>query len=122
MTDDNRQTKERLEKKIMLLSQAIWEARLNNEEITRWLEQFQEAEDVQDDEQVHALFLLSHFLYFGQLEIRSLLKHLYRDVIKSPILHEIRRNNSNTMDTDRIHTIYRSHLERVRFSSSRQPF
>lgn len=112
---------EKLEGKIKFLNDATWENRINGGLVSEWITQFDEADDVEDDEQIHALFLLSHFLYFGQSELRSLLKSLYRDMIRSPILHEIRRDNSDTVDIDLIKAEYKVRRRKTRFLAVGNP-
>ena len=60
--------REQLEGKLRFLNNATWEDRINGKLVREWVGQFGESDTVEDDEQIHALFLLSHFLYFGQLE------------------------------------------------------
>ena len=97
-THDKVAIREDLEEKIKMLSRYIWESRAEGQVVSDWLSQFSCHPDVEDDEQIHALFLLSHFLYFGQDELRFLLKSLYRDFIKAPMLRRIRTRNSHTRD------------------------
>lgn len=107
--------REPLEDKIKLLNEAIWEHRVNNELVNDWITQFQEAPDVENDEQIQALFLLSHFLYFGQGELRGLLKSMYRDLVRSPAIHDIRRANGDTLDRAFIQKEYKRRLYKMRF-------
>ena len=107
--------REKLEEKIRVLSRFVWEGRAGGQVVADWVSQFSDDANVEDSEQLHALFLLSHFLYFGQDELRFLLKSLYRDYIRAPMLRAIRRENANTMDLYFVEGEYCSRLERVRF-------
>ena len=98
-----------------MLNEAIWEHRVNNELVNDWITQFQEAPNVENDEQIQALFLLSHFLYFGQGELRGLLRSMYRDLVRSPAIHDIRRANGNTLDRAFIQREYKRRLYNIRF-------
>lgn len=112
---DIESTREGLEEKIKMLSHHIWESRAGGEIVSEWLSQFASHPDVENDEQMHALFLLSHFLYFGQDELRFLLKSLYRDFIRAPILRHIRTRNSNTRDQNLITKKFQRRLDELRF-------
>jgi hypothetical protein len=103
------------QEKIKGLNEIAWERRLNLAIIRDWLSQFQEAANLEDDEQLHALFLLGHFVYFGQPEIRELLRSVYRDLYRSPIVHEIRRANGDTTDRLFLDVEFAKCLERTRF-------
>ena len=61
------------------------------------------------------LHLLSNFLYFGRDEIRELLKSLYRDIFRYRIVASIRRQNDDTVDPNRIRSLYAEELRRTRF-------
>ena len=113
--------RERLENKIKLLNEAVWEHRVNNNLVTEWIAQFNEQNTIEYDEQIQVLFLLSHFLYFGQSELRNLLKSLYRDLIRTPIIHEIRRLNNDILDYDMIEAEYKCRLSKVRFLAIGNP-
>ena len=106
---------DRLQEKLKYLFETTWEHRINLADVDRWLEQFQPNSDLEQDEQLHALFLATHFIYFGQAEIRELLRSLYRDLYRTPILHSIRRGNNNTTDVAFINSEYGKALERTRF-------
>ena len=113
--------REALEGKIKFLSDFIWENRISGKLVREWINQFEVANDIEDDEQIHALFLLSHFLYFGQSELRSLLKSMYRDMIRSRILHEIRRDYSDTVDIVKIQAEYEVRRQKMRFLAVGNP-
>ena len=87
-----------LYEKLKSLSETVWEKEHSMRHIRDWVDQFAIADEVTDDQQVQALYLLSNFVYFGQREIRSLLVSLYRDQFRAPMLHEIRRQNGDSTD------------------------
>ena len=64
---------------------------------------------------VHALFLLSNFLYFGNRQIRELLKSLYRDLYRYPIIEGIRRSHYDTLDPKVISDCFQEALGRTLF-------
>jgi hypothetical protein len=107
--------------KIKDLNEVVWENRVNLVVVQTWLEQFEEATDLENDEQLHALFLLSHFIYFGQPEIRELLKSVYRDLFRSPIMHEVRRANGDTTERSFLDAEFSKCLARTRFMGVGNP-
>jgi hypothetical protein len=93
--------KEQLEIKIMKLSQNIWENRVNGKNLSEWLTNFKQNDDIKLCEQTNALYLLSNFMYFGTREIRVLLKSLYRDKFFKPLIQKVRKDcNSTTLFSD----------------------
>ena len=61
----------------------IWEPKIND-----WLENFIGEIFSKEEEQLHALYLLGHFLYYGVPEFRELLRVLYRDLYLYPIIQK----------------------------------
>ncbi len=80
--------------KIKILYETVWEKKIKESTVHKWLGNFSE------EEELMSLYLLSKFMYFGGFHLRELLKSLYRDFFKYPIVHEIRRANSNTKDVE----------------------
>ena len=113
--------REQLQTKIKLLNDTTWEWRASRKVVDDWVSQFRNSADLGSDEQMHALFLLSNFLYFGQPEIRALLKSLYRDLIRSPVLQQIRQENDNTLDVNRIYAEFDKRLSHIRFITLGNP-
>jgi hypothetical protein len=108
---------EELEREIKTLNELAWEDRVPSKSLHEWLSNFNDVgfsspEDVQKG---YALFLLSRFMYFGDREIRELLKSLYRDLYKYNLIAGIRRANTNTLDETLIESKFRSERECTRF-------
>jgi hypothetical protein len=103
-------TKEELYRKVKILNETTWEHRANRPRIDKWLNNFST-----DRDKLHALFLISQFMYFGSLQMRELLKALYRDLYKYPNIQEIRRNNGNTLDISLINTAFKGWQDKTRF-------
>lgn len=101
--------------KIKTLNEAIWENRANEPAIREWLDNFVASGAGAPDERTHALFLLSNFMFFGDRQIRGLLRALYRDLYRYPIIRAIRRNNGDTLDAKLIDRMYKEELWRTRF-------
>jgi len=101
--------------KIKTLNETIWERRATDPTITEWLDNFAPSSSAALDERAHALFLLSNFMYFGDREIRGLLKALYRDLYRYPIVETIRRANHHTLDSGLIDPLFTVQLQATRF-------
>ena len=115
------QLREALEAKLKLLNKTNWEGRVPRNVLEEWISQFDESPASIWDEQAQTLFLLSHFLYFGQAEIRSLLCSLYRDLIRAPVLREIRHAKSDTLDMAVIVQEYTTRHENYRYLALGNP-
>jgi hypothetical protein len=102
--------KEELHDKIKVLNETTWESRIKRPIIDKWLANFDNV-----DEKYHALFLLSNFMYFGDIQIKQLLVSLYRDLYKYPIIESVRKNNGNTVNFSIIDAQYKDALKHTRF-------
>lgn len=80
---------DRLQEKIKTLHDSIWERRADWPHVLTWLDQFGD-ENTKAEDRLHALYILSNFMYFGTNEIRALLKSLYRDIFRASVISEIR--------------------------------
>ncbi len=80
-------------KKIKILNETTWERKADQPKVERWLDNFKD-----EKEKIHLLYLLSQFMYFGDLQMKELLKGLYRDLFKYRVVEQIRKNNNNTTD------------------------
>jgi hypothetical protein len=101
--DETRTCEQGLLQRILVLSDYAWERRIDQPAVERWLENFDGRSGLAPEvERLHALYLLSQFLYFGVREVRVLLHALYRDLFLIPLIQEIRRKNGNTRDPSTI--------------------
>ncbi len=82
-------------RKIKLLSDAVWESKAHEPAVKEWLGNFSPDPT---DERLHALYVLSNFMYFGSSLMRELMKVVYRDLFKYPIVAQIRRRNADLTD------------------------
>lgn len=110
MTDIEAKTQENLKAKIKILNETLWDNRALNPSIEKWLSNFST-----DKEKLHALYLLSKFMYFGAVPMRNLLKSLYRDLFRYPLIESIRRNNKNTLDSDLIENKFKEEERNTMF-------
>jgi hypothetical protein len=107
--------KEKLDIKIMKLSQHLWENKVNRVSLDLWLNNFNSSSDYSKCEQTHAMYLLSNFMYFGSREIRALLKSLYRDKFFKPLIQKVRKRNGDEKDIKLIQDELMGELSSTRF-------
>jgi hypothetical protein len=100
--------------KIKVLNERLWEDRVPRPVIDLWLDNFA-PETGDPSERVHALFLLSQFIYFGDREVRALLRALFRDKYRYPIIEEVRRSNGDTIDASVIDAAFQQELMKTMF-------
>lgn len=97
---------------ILVLNQEVWEGRLSSQKIDDWLDGFDGATE---DEKTHALYLVSRFMFIGDKEIRALLRRLYEDLYRYPIIQNIRAQLDSSPVDPRIGTAFQSTLQNTRF-------
>lgn len=104
-----------LEDKIATLAKHAWDEEVRWPHIEAWLENFRG--DVLDEalERKYALFALSRFMYFSRRMVREMLRSLYQDHFKAPMIQRIRRNFRNTSDVAFLHAMYEQELKATRF-------
>lgn len=103
--------------KIKKLNETLWEDRVRKPRIDRWLNNFNDGQcsvDV-DKQKECALFLLSNFLFYDDKLVRVLLKSLYDDLFRRPIIHDIRRHNNDTLDHGLITSKFNEEIDNTRF-------
>lgn len=100
--------------RIKVLHDTVWEGHASGPAVQQWLGNFTCPPDA-PDERLHALCLLSQFMYFGSRQMRVLLKALYRDKYKYPIVEQIRRANEDTLDVPFIQAQFQQTLDATRF-------
>src|SRR5690242_18735597 len=106
---------EALIEKIKTLNETVWEKKVTSSHLERWLSNFSLRKSVAKRDKDHALHLISQFMYFGSRQIRELLRALYRDLYKYPIVAKIRATNHNTTDEVFINTRFKAIQESTRF-------
>ncbi|GAA4625927.1 phosphoribosyltransferase-like protein [Cellulomonas oligotrophica] len=106
---------------IKTLSERVWERRVQEPDIERWLSNFDGRVFDVAAERMHALHLLRHFVYFGAREMRVLLEALYRDIYRYPIVQQIRHRAGDTLDSTFIADEFAGELRRTRFIAMGNP-
>ena len=84
------------ERRLRILAAQAWDDEVKWSDITAWAENFIGSTAPRQDEQLHALFGLSRFMYFSRRLTREMLKALYRDHFEAPTMQRIRRNFKGT--------------------------
>lgn len=112
---------EQLFSKLKTLNETIWEGKVNKPRIEEWLDNFEIDKSGFPSERLHVLYLLRQFMYFGDRQIRELLKALYRDLYKYPIVEQIRKDNSDTNDSAFIFKAFCDELLKTRFLGMGNP-
>jgi len=107
--------RDKLIQKLMVLNEQLWEGRVDRRRIDLWLSNFTGRHTDQRSEQDYALLLLSHVMYFGEREIRELLRAMFRDHYRYRVVHEVRRRLRGTRDAAAIDRGYKDILGRTRF-------
>ena len=101
--------------KIKTLSLTIWEGKASGPQISDWLSNFKGNVLDVETERTYMLYLLTRFMYYGQREIRALLRSIYFDLFRYPLIAGIRRRNNNTTDTGLIDAEFLKELQATRF-------
>lgn len=112
---------QRLEAKIKALNESVWSDRAPGPDVEKWLDNFTDGTFDLAKQRLHAMFLLSNFLFFGSAQVRELLKSMYRDLVCYPLVEEIRQANADTNDLGLIRSLYRTKLESTRFLAVGNP-
>ncbi len=100
---------------IHALNTCVWRNRVDAHTIEEWLREFGVDGQPGSNGRIHALYLLSRFMYFGDAEVRALLRALYRDHFRYPLVARIRRQEGDTRDETRIRAGFERMLARTRF-------
>lgn len=98
------------------MNETLWDQKALRPVIKNWLDNFSTPK-----EQIHALYLLSKFMYFGASNMRILLKSLYRDLYRYPIIELIRNNNNDTLDESIVKPIFEEKLRNTIFMGVGNP-
>lgn len=98
--------REELAHKLKTLTEALWAGAVDWPMVRNWLDNFAEDAEGAKSERLHALFLLSQFMFFGSREMRELLRALYRDLYRYPIIEQLRRANADTLDCDQLNALF----------------
>lgn len=105
----------KLKSKIMTLALKAWEGKIDWPEVEAWLENFDGSFIPKDEEEIIALFILSQTLYFGQGLMREMLKCIYTQLYRYPIIVDTRKKHSDSLDIHFILNEFETEKNRTRF-------
>lgn len=105
------------------LSTRVWESKVSEKIVQTWLNNFSEegvlpTKELQDK---IALYMLSRFLYFDDVLIREMLKTVYNNLFRRPIIRKIRQEHSGTLDYKVISKLFEEEQEKTRFLGMGNP-
>ena len=102
--------------KIKTFSETIWDGKAKHPQIGYWLANFNaSASGAEDKCRLHALYLLSQFMYFGSRQMRELIRVIFRDLYKYPLVEWIREANDHTTDLEFIDRKFGDALDKTLF-------
>lgn len=105
-----------IDRTLQTLSEHAWEGEIRWPQIEAWRANFTgETGPEAAQEQLHASFALTRFMYFGRQAVREMLKSLYRDHFKAPLIQRIRRNYSHTKNLGLLQELFEDELAATRF-------
>lgn len=85
--------------RLVTLDERVWEGKASGPAVNSWLENFNGLTGATADiERLHALYILSQFMYFGGQEIRILLRALYRELFLLPLSQKVRSETSGVAE------------------------
>lgn len=103
------------ESRLRILATQAWDGEVRWSEIPAWAENFTGSTAPRQDEELHALFALSRFMYFSRRLTKEMLKALYRDHFEAPTMQRIRRNFMGTKNVSLLRKQYQDQLSATRF-------
>ncbi|WP_055475004.1 phosphoribosyltransferase-like protein [Gordonia sp. HS-NH1] len=112
---------ERLMSRIRVLSNEVWDGRVTGADVDRWLSNFNGRAFEVEKERVHALQLLANFDFFNVETIRGMLKSMYRDLYRYPLIQELREHLGGTRDQALLEPEFQRELQATRFLGMGNP-
>lgn len=106
---------QKIKKKIRFLTENAWNRKIDWTDVTNWLDNFESSEDINQCEKIQMLHLLSQFMYFGEREIKQLLKCIYRDKYRYNVIRNIRKKNKDTTERNLINRLFTREKLNTRF-------
>ncbi|MCU1068846.1 phosphoribosyltransferase-like protein [Stenotrophomonas maltophilia] len=96
LSNEQIQTWEALVGRVVTLDERVWGKSVGAKVINQWLDNFSGRTGLPVwEERLHALYMLSQFMYFGSREIRILLRSLYRDLFLLPMAHSVKARTAS---------------------------
>ncbi len=107
--------REDIERKLRVLIRQAWDNEIDWDTIGTWLQNFDGQVFEKEKEDLLALFSLTRFMYFSKRMMREMLRSLYRDHFRAPLIQRIRRNYGNTRDESLLRNFFQQELLATRF-------
>lgn len=107
--------------RIRRLAQDVWEGQVTGDDIGDWLDNFDGSDAPREIEWANALHLLAEFNHFGLREIREMLRAVYRDLYRYPIVQRIRAELGGTLDSEIVEKRFLSERAGTRFLGMGNP-
>ncbi|MBO1902453.1 hypothetical protein J4H92_10885 [Leucobacter weissii] len=112
---------EAIQSRIRTLSEEVWSGVVQGSDVERWLGNFDGRVLGVERERLHALHLLANFDFFGINEVREMLKSLFRDLFRYPIIQASRKALGHTRDFLSLDAEFRRELATTRFLGMGNP-
>ena len=113
--------RDQLQQKIKILTELMWDRRIDWNDVERWLANFRDLGPGNVDERIHALYLLSSFSYFNTHLVREFAKAVFRDMVQYPILKDVRQTLANSIDLALVLRGANQRIRRLRFVGMGNP-
>ncbi len=118
----NTELRDKLLQKAMVLRSTAWRnEHIDEPAIQGWLANFSGQVRGQEVEQLHALYLLTHFTFFALDEFREMLRVVYRDLYEYPVIQRIRGDLRGTTTWGDVAPRLAEHLRETRFIGMGNP-
>lgn len=116
-------TYDALIRRVKTLSERLWEGHCREPDVEAWLANFdgRHSKNGEDAERLHALHLLASVSYFGLRELRILLRTMFRDLYRYPIIQRIRQDLGGSRDEAEIAAQFDKELGSTRFIGMGNP-
>lgn len=111
---------EKLKNQIQNLSAWLWGYKVLEQDIDKWLENFENKSSNKNREKFIALSILSQFMFYDQREIRQALKSLYKDKYIDPLVKKYRKT-TESLNLSEYNKYIEESLNKTRFSSIGNP-
>lgn len=116
------ETHDALIRRIKILSERLWEHHCTGPDVEAWLKNFDGRHCGETAiEHLHALHLLSAVSYFGLRELRVLLKAMFRDLYRYPIVQVLRGDLGDARDAAELARRFEGEVRATRFLGMGNP-
>lgn len=105
----------------MKLNSHAWDGDKQWPEIEEWLRNFDGKCFSKEEEQLLALHLLTHFIYFGNSTIREMLRACYQEQFIIPLKQDIRKSLGDSTNSQQINSRLKSELQKTLFIGAGNP-